>query len=71
MRRAQTTTDQRVLIRAVTAATGLSQAALAAGLGVDERTVRRWVSGARRLRGPELRLLRLIVADPSVILRLE
>lgn len=56
-------------LRAALTATGLSQLALAEAIGVDGRTVRRWLAGAP-LPGPVDRLCRLLASDPSLVLSL-
>lgn len=49
---------------AARAALGLTQAALAAAMEVDTRTVRRWEAGDREIPGPARVLLRLMLATP-------
>lgn len=57
-------------LRAALTATGLSQLALAEALGVDGRTVRRWLAGDSAVPGPVDRLCRLLAAEPSLVLQL-
>lgn len=59
--------DARAVIEAAQAATGLSQVRLAAALGVDPSTVRRWLSGAAPLAEPERRLLRALTLRPELV----
>jgi transcriptional regulator with XRE-family HTH domain len=49
-------------LRAALAALGLSQLEAARRLGVDGRTVRRWVAGDRRIPGPVVELVRTWLA---------
>lgn len=51
-------------LRATLAALGLTQAEAAHMLGVDERTIRRWLAGERKIPEPAARLLGLIEAYP-------
>ena len=50
----------RAVIEAAQAATGLSLVRLAAALGVAPSTVHRWLSGAREMPGPAVRLCHLL-----------
>lgn len=60
-----------VLLRAAIAASGLSARGFAiAVLGVNERTVRRWLSGERELQGTARVVCAAIVDDPALTLRL-
>lgn len=56
------------LLRAAIEASGLSARRFAVEvLGVDERTVRRWIAGDREMPGPAVQLCRLVVADPDLV----
>lgn len=55
------------------AALGLTQTSSAKLLGVDARTVRRWVAGDRDIPAPAVRFLRFLVAakiPPARVLKL-
>jgi DNA-binding transcriptional regulator YiaG len=54
-------------LRDAIAASGLSARSFAALLEVDERTVRRWLSGDREIPGPVLVICRAILRDPGVV----
>lgn len=57
--------EQEIDIKALRSKLGLTQAALAAAIGVDQSTVSLWESGMKP-RGPARRLLRqMLAADPS------
>ena len=56
------------LIRSAMDATGLSARGLAASIGVDERTMRRWQSGDAPIPGPAVALLRILAAAPDTLL---
>lgn len=62
-------TDRELLTGAMTS-TGLSARALARVLDVDERTVRRWIEGAREMPGPARQLCRALALEPSLVLLL-
>lgn len=55
------------LLRNAIAASGLSARSFAALLGVDERTVRRWLAGDREIPGPVLVICPAILRDPAVV----
>lgn len=57
-------------LRAALASTGLSQVALAQALGVDPRTLRRWLAGDSEVPEPVRRVCVLLAADPSLVLAL-
>jgi DNA-binding transcriptional regulator YiaG len=63
--------NARAVIESAQASTGLSQVGLAAALGVDGSTLRRWLSGARDMPEPARRLCRVLAHDPSVVTVLE
>ncbi len=54
------------VIEAAQAATGFSQVRLAHALGVNPSTLRRWLSGARRMAPTAERLCEAIVRDPTI-----
>lgn len=58
--------DDRALTRAAVAASGLSQVQFAHALGVDPRTVRRWLAGDRVPSATARALLRQQVAAGPV-----
>ena len=58
--------SQAVYARRVRAATRLTQADFAAGLGVPVETVRNWEQGKRVPRGPARALLKLIERAPDL-----
>jgi DNA-binding transcriptional regulator YiaG len=63
-------TNDRTVLDAAMEATGLSARGLAALVGVDERTMRRWRQGHVPAPEPVLRLCRLLMAQPSLALLL-
>jgi len=48
-------------------ATGLNQVQLAAALGVDPSTLRRWLTGRLTMREPEIRLCRALQLAPDIV----
>ena len=58
--------SQAAYARRIRAATGMTQADFAAGLGVPVETVRNWEQGKRAPRGPARALLRLIENAPDL-----
>ena len=56
-------------VKAIRAATGLSQSKFARLLDVDVGTLRNWEQGRREPTGPARALLRAIKADPKAVLR--
>lgn len=58
-------------LRALLAQLGLSQRAAARLLGVDDRTVRRWIVAERPIPEPARRLLLLFAQDTALRVRLE
>ena len=61
----------RAVIEAAQAATGLSLVRLAAALGVAPSTVHRWLSGAREMPGPAVRLCRVLALYPALLREIE
>lgn len=60
--------DNRATLRAAIDASGLSARRFAVrALGVDERTVRRWLAGDAEIPAPAARLCRLLAADPELV----
>lgn len=60
----------RDVIQQAQAATGLSQVRLAAAVGVDPSTLRRWLSGALPTPEPARRLLRALTLHPEIVKQL-
>jgi DNA-binding transcriptional regulator YiaG len=56
------------LIRAAMSATGQSARGLARLIGVDERTMRRWLADESPVPGPALALFRILRAEPHTLL---
>jgi putative transcriptional regulator len=56
-------------VRAVRAATGLSQAKFAELIGIELATLRNWEQGRRDPTGPARALLRAIQSDPVGVIR--
>jgi len=54
------------LLRDAIDATGRSARSFSHVLGVDERTVRRWLAGEREMPGPAVQLCRLLIARPAL-----
>ena len=54
-------------IRAIRAATGLSQAEFARSIGVKKATLLNWEQGRRRPEGPARVLLALIAKEPGIV----
>jgi putative transcriptional regulator len=54
-------------IRAIRAATGLSQAEFARSIGVAKATLLNWEQGRRRPEGPARVLLALIAKEPGIV----
>jgi len=63
---AKTAEDSAGYARRVRAATGLTQTAFAARIGVPVDTVRNWEQGKRAPRGPARALLKMIETSPDV-----
>lgn len=61
----------RALILAAIKATGLTQRALAEAIGVNERTMRRWLDNAQPLEGPTRLAFRALVRNPSLLLAID
>lgn len=61
----------RALILAALDATGLSARQLAFAMGVNDRTMRRWLDNAQPLEGPTRLAFRALVRDPSLILAMD
>lgn len=55
------------LLRQAIASSGLSARSFAAFLEVDERAVRYWLAGERRISGPVLVICRAIIRDPRIV----
>lgn len=67
---AYTQPERVALLEAAIRASALSDRQFAAQvLGVNERTVRYWLSGERPILGPVLQLCRLVVEDPHAVRR--
>lgn len=58
------------LIATAMSATGLSARSLARVIGVDERTMRRWLAGDVPMPGPAIALMRILSAAPESVLLL-
>jgi putative transcriptional regulator len=54
-------------VRAIRAATGLSQAEFARSIGVAKATLVNWEQGRRRPEGPARVLLALIAREPGIV----
>jgi putative transcriptional regulator len=63
---AKASEDSAGYARRVRAATGLTQTAFAARIGVPVDTVRNWEQGKRAPRGPARALLKMIETSPDV-----
>ncbi|MDR3736051.1 MAG: helix-turn-helix domain-containing protein [Acidobacteriaceae bacterium] len=57
-------------LRTTRAALGYTQGGLATALGVGRRTVQQWEAGDRSVPEPIARILRLAIADPTILPRL-
>jgi putative transcriptional regulator len=64
--RTEASEDSAGYARRVRAATGLTQTAFAARIGVPVDTVRNWEQGKRAPRGPARALLKMIETSPDV-----
>ncbi len=60
--------NPRAVIESAQASTGLTQVGLAEALGVDGSTLRRWLSGARDMPEPAVRLCRVLAVMPETLL---
>lgn len=59
--------NPRAVLESAQASTGLSQVGLAEVLGVDPSTLRRWLSGARAMPEPAVRLCRVMAHDARLV----
>ncbi len=59
---------ERLDARAIRLATGLTQSAFAAQVGVSPATLRNWEQGRRQPEGPARVLLALLARDPNIVM---